>query len=52
MAIKGYDEAFARLAHCASYGYQSGEGKGPFNRTGRSKELVREDCARAHWVDA
>jgi hypothetical protein len=40
MAMKQYEEAFATLLHCASYGYQSGVRRGPFNRIGRFKELV------------
>lgn len=47
---RGYDEAFARLLHCASYGYHSGERRGPLNEIGRFKVLVEEDCARAQWV--
>jgi hypothetical protein len=46
MAIKQYDEAFARLLHCASYGYQSGVRKGPFNKTGRFEELGQHKTAR------
>lgn len=42
MAIKEYDEAIARLLHCASYGYRSGEHKGPFNKIGRFKVSVTE----------
>lgn len=43
MAIKQYDEAFARLLHCASYGYRSGVRKGPFNEIGRFfEELGRQ----------
>lgn len=47
----GYDEAFARQLHCASYGYQSGERKGPFIGIGRFEILVREDCARGQKVE-
>lgn len=46
MAIKQYDEAFARLLHCASYGYQGGVRKGPFNKIGRFEELGQHKSAR------
>lgn len=46
MAIKQHYEAFARLLHCASYGYQSGVRKGPFNKIGRFEELGQDKIAR------